>query len=215
MKPVGGLPDTRESLSSAIPSQEIAAANKEVQKESESAATRAKRGPYKKYSAVLRLEITKHASQHGAAATARYYSRKLEKKVSESAVKSIKKVYVEELRKRPRADDREAITALPTKKFDRRFLLSLDVDQKVQIYLKKVRDGGGAISARIAVAAARGILLKCNRSMLAEFGGPVQLSRTWATHWWTGTTEQNLGPLTGGPVQLSRIWAHSLEDQYN
>ena len=30
------------------------------------------------------------------------------------------------------------------------------------------------------MAAARGILLKCNRSMLAEFGGPVQLSRTWA-----------------------------------
>ena len=73
MKPVGGLPDTRESLSSAIPSQEIAAANKEVQKESESAATRAKRGPYKKYSAALRLEIAKHASQHGAAATVRYY----------------------------------------------------------------------------------------------------------------------------------------------
>ena len=37
MKPVGGLPDPRGSLSSAIPSQEIAAANKEVQKESESA----------------------------------------------------------------------------------------------------------------------------------------------------------------------------------
>ena len=67
MKPVGGLPDPRGSLSSAIPSQEIAAANKEVQKESESAASGAKRGPYKKYSAALRLEIAKHASQRGAA----------------------------------------------------------------------------------------------------------------------------------------------------
>ena len=138
MKPVGGLPDPRGSLSSAIPSQEIAAANKEVQKESESAASGAKCGPYKKYSTALRLEIAKHASQHGAATTARYYSRKLEKKVSESTVKSIKKAYVEELRKRPWADDGEAITALPTKKRGRKFLLGQDVDQKVQIYLKKL-----------------------------------------------------------------------------
>ena len=27
------------------------------------------------------------------------------------------------------------------------------------------------------MAAARGISLKCNRSMLAEFGGPIQLNR--------------------------------------
>ena len=54
------------------------------------------------------------------------------------------------------------------------------MDHKVQVYLKKVREGGGAVSARIAMAAARGILLKCNQSMLAEFGGPVQLNRHWA-----------------------------------
>ena len=36
----------------------------------------------------------------------------------------------------------------------------------------KVREGGatGVVSARIAVAAARGILLASNRNMLAEFG---------------------------------------------
>ena len=53
-------------------------------------------------------------------------------------MKSIKKAYVEELRKRPRADDGEAITALPTKKRGRRFLLGQDIDQEVQIYLKKL-----------------------------------------------------------------------------
>lgn len=30
------------------------------------------------------------------------------------------------------------------------------------------------------MVAARGILLKCNRSVLAEFGGPVELNRNWA-----------------------------------
>ena len=43
-----------------------------------------------------------------------------------------------------------------------------------------MRQGGGAISARIAMAAARGILCKCNRSLLAENGGPIELDRHWA-----------------------------------
>ena len=41
---------------------------------------------------------------------------------------------------------------------------------KVQIYLKKVREGG-VVSVRIAMAAARGIVLACDRSLLVEFGG--------------------------------------------
>ena len=47
---------------------------------------------------------------------------------------------------------------LPLQKRGRPVLLGPDVDTKVQMYLKKVRDGGGALSARIAMAAARGIL---------------------------------------------------------
>ena len=76
MKPVGGLPDPRGSLSS-IPSQAIAEANKEVQKATGSAPGGGKRGPYKKYSSALRVEIAKYACQHGAAATARHYNTRL------------------------------------------------------------------------------------------------------------------------------------------
>ena len=54
------------------------------------------------------------------------------------------------------------------------------MDLKVQMYLKKVREGGGVVTARITMAAARGILLTCDRSMLAEFGGHVHLNRHWA-----------------------------------
>lgn len=53
------------------------------------------------------------------------------------------------------------------------------MDRKVQLYLKKAR-GGGVVSARIAMAAARGIVLTCDRSMLVEFEGHVELSRPWA-----------------------------------
>ena len=60
-------------------------------------------------------------------------------------------------------------------------LLGDDLDKKVQMYLKKVREGGGVVSARIAMAAARGIVLTCDRSLLVEFGGHVELSILTAT----------------------------------
>ena len=48
------------------------------------------------------------------------------------------------------------------------------------MYLRRVRDGGRVVTARIAVAAARGILMSCDHSKLAEFGGHVTLNRFWA-----------------------------------
>ena len=94
----------------------------------------------------------------------------------------MKEAYGEELRKRRRCDDEsdQDISHLSAKKRDRKVLLGEDLDMKVQLYLRKVREGGGALSARIAMAAARGFLHKCNRSMLAENSGPIQLNRHWA-----------------------------------
>ncbi len=94
-------------------------------------------------------------------------------------MKSIKQVYLGELWKRARTNDGGEIAALPVKKRGRKVLLGEDLDRKVQIYLKTVREGGGAVSARITMAAARGIVLKCDRSVLAEFGGPIELNRHW------------------------------------
>ena len=54
------------------------------------------------------------------------------------------------------------------------------MDMKVQMYLKKVREGGGVVLTRIAMAAARGIVLTCDRSLLVKFGGHVELIKHWA-----------------------------------
>ena len=59
-------------------------------------------------------------------------------------------------------------------------MLGQDLDAKVQLYLKKVREGGGAVSARIVMEAARDIMLTCDRPKLVEFKGHVQLNRHWA-----------------------------------
>lgn len=69
---------------------------------------------------------------------------------------------------------------LPLKKRRRPYLLGEDLDRKLQLYVKKVREGGGVVTARILIAAARGIIVACERSRLVEFGGHIQLSRHWA-----------------------------------
>ena len=43
-----------------------------------------------------------------------------------------------------------------------------------------MREGGGVVSARIVMAAARGILLSYNKQLLAEYGGPMTLGVPWA-----------------------------------
>ena len=42
--------------------------------------------------------------------------------------------------------------------------------------MAKVREGGGVITARIVMAAARGIILSYDKFKLAEFGGHVELN---------------------------------------
>ena len=182
-KPANGLPDPRGSLSTAISSDVLTEMNREVEEELGRQKSK-KRGPYQKFSPSQRSLIGKYTSQHGPTAASRHFSRKLEKSVSRSTAKSIKKDYDEEIRKRRRLDANGTgiveITELPAKKIGRKVLLGEDLDMKVQLYLRKVREGGGAVSARIAMAAARGILQKCNRSMLAKNGGHVLLTRYWA-----------------------------------
>ena len=137
---------------------------------------------------------------HGAAATAKHFPKLWGCKISDSTVKSLKKAYLDDLRKRPRSDDggNSEITAPPPKKRGRKLLLREDLDVKVQICQRKVREGEGAVSARIALAAARGtilnvyifnsyyknyylgVLLKCNPSLLVQNGGPVELNKFWA-----------------------------------
>ena len=59
-------------------------------------------------------------------------------------------------------------------------LLGQVLDKKVQLYLTKVHNGGMVVSARIAKAAAKGILMSCNQSRLVKFGRDVVFSRQWA-----------------------------------
>ena len=147
LKPKDGLPDPSGILSLSIPATAIAQANKEVQRATSS--KKQKRGPFKKYSPCLRAEIGKYASHHGVAIALHHFPYKLSKGVSEMTVRSIRSAYREGVkRKRPvEVHEEEDVITLPPIKRGRPVLLGHELDSLVQMYLRKVKEGGGAVSA--------------------------------------------------------------------
>ena len=59
-------------------------------------------------------------------------------------------------------------------------LLGDEIDEKLQLYLRKVREAGGAVTSRIVIESPRGFLISCNKQMRAEFGGHIEFNRHWA-----------------------------------
>ena len=104
----------------------------------------------------VRADIGRYTCVYGTAAAARHFSKKLGHPVDASYVHSIKKAYKEKGAKRAERDG-EDVRVLPPKKRGRPLFLCKDLDGKLQQYMLKVRDGGGIVSARIMIAAARGI----------------------------------------------------------
>ncbi len=97
--------------------------------------------------------------------------------MSKSTVHSIKTAY---LREKKKIDEDPA--NLPTKKRGRPLLLGNTVDVQLQVYLKKIREHGGVVTASVVVAAAKGILKATNRSSLLEYGGYINPTKDWAYH---------------------------------
>lgn len=101
--------------------------------------------------------------------------------MSKSTVQSIKKAYLERLRnKRGENSSDDEIAELPPKKRGRPLLLGREMEEQLQLYLKKIRDQGGVVTASVVVAAARGIVMAVDQRQLTEFGGHIKLSREWA-----------------------------------
>ena len=118
--------------------------------------------------------------EHCVSATARTFSRKLKVQLSETTVRSIRDGYLKELKQQRQTDDLEQLRRFPERPRGRPLLLGDSLDQKLQLYIRRVREGGGVISSKIVLAAASGIILSYDRSKLAENGGNIHLNHHWA-----------------------------------
>ena len=72
------------------------------------------------------------------------------------------------------------VCELPLKKRGRPLLLGERLDSMVQKYISDTRKVGGSVSTAVVIAGAKGILMTQDRTRLAEFGGPVTLTKAWA-----------------------------------
>jgi hypothetical protein len=72
------------------------------------------------------------------------------------------------------------ITELHPKKRGRPLLVGAELDTKVQKYVTVLRDNGAVIKSQIVIAAAKGILIGNDKTLLAENGGSIGISKTWA-----------------------------------
>ena len=125
-----------------------------------------------------RLEIARYACHHGVTAAAVHFSRKRGHRICESTVHSIKKAYLNEIKKL-RACGNEGLDSLPYRKQGRPLLLGDKINNMVQAYIRRVREQGGSVSSQIVIGAARGILASLNKVKLKEFGGHIDLNRHW------------------------------------
>ena len=82
---------------------------------------------------------------HGVSPATKLFSRKLNIKLSETTVRLIRDGYLEELKQRRWAGDSEPLTSFPEKQCGRSLLLGDNLDEKLQLYVNKFREGCGVV----------------------------------------------------------------------
>ena len=176
------LLDPAGPLSSELSPSAIAEANTAVNRVQQAKAKEMKkRGPYIKFDEKTKIKIGKYSSENGVHAAARHFSMELGKNINPSTIRGFKRAYLQEMNRKRRADEDDlTVTSLPAKKRGRPLLLGEELDRKIQLYLRAIRESGGAVNTAIALGAARGIILKLNRTLLVENGGHVDLTKAWA-----------------------------------
>ena len=179
-KPVRKLPDPNGDLSTTIPPSAIREANKEVVMAVEATEGR-KRKPYKKISDSLRAQIGRYALENGNAAAVRRFTKEFDTSLSESTVRSLKKSYISARdAKKQKSDEDVTLESLPPKKRGRPLLLSESIDKQVQAYVKNSREQGCIVNTMLVIAAARGILKKCDPSLAKSNENGEMLTKSWA-----------------------------------
>ena len=165
--------------SSVVPASTVKAVNKEVNKELEKELEKgSKRGEYLKLSSEEKATIAKYAFENGIANAVRHFKGK---KLKATSVSDWKKIYERELKDKKKLGDREVVVlSLPEKTRGRPPLLGKKCDNMLKELIISMRSRGAPVGTSIVIGVGRGILLKHNKSLLSECGGPVFLNKEWA-----------------------------------
>jgi len=175
------LPDLRNA-ETPEKAENMVHANAEVEK---ILTKKRKRGEYNHYDSEQRAKMARYVVEHGVVRAAKHFSGKLSKNVNESTVRSLKKQYLKlskEIDSGSASDDVDSSGTI--KVMDRKLrgppTLLGKYEKEVVDYIQSLCLSGGVVNSPIVVATARGIVINKEKSLLSDFGGPIDLSKSWA-----------------------------------
>ena len=175
-------PSIPTSVSTGLSERVVEQANKSVSKALERKGEGAgRKRKARQHSDETRTKLGKYASANGVAAAQRHFKKEFGD-LPESTIRKYKGLYTKELATRAKRNDTNEITgtALVQRKRGRPLCLGVNLDSEVQRYVVALRQAGTPVTGHIVLAAAEGIITAKDRSLLAENGGHITLTRGWA-----------------------------------
>ena len=169
------LPNPEEEKTNSEAS-ETKVVNEEVQKTLGSCNRKRKSTNNCFYDRTMRAEIGQFAAENGNKRAVEKFSHEPKRPLSESTVRGFKKAYNSELKK---VKDPDKISELTHGARGRPVKLG-DLDQKLQVYIGKLRIAGTPVNRSIVIAAARGMVMYHSPPLLPKRGGNLDLGRKWA-----------------------------------
>ena len=176
----GQLPDPCGPVGQEIGKQLTAAANKEVA--SVLAGTSTRLEPYLKATTKQKAIVAKYAAEHGMTKVIRRFSGDFGKTLKESTIRGWKKAYLQELHKRKKSGSSMVVSELKEKKNGHPLMLGEDLDRKVRAYIQDTHRFDNAITTRVVMAGALGIVKEKDKNLLAENGGHIVINKSWARY---------------------------------
>ena len=186
-KPISSkLPDPNGALSKEMPSMAIREANKSVEEATQAQNSKKRsREKYGRFTSTQAAQVAKFAVEHGNQAAIRRYSEEFRLVIKDSTLSTWKSKYCDAIKECQKggkyAESGEiVVTSLPSKKRGRPLLIGNDLDKQVQSYVRATRDGKGAVTTTVVLAAGEAILNHGNKKLSHDNGGPIKLTRHWA-----------------------------------
>ena len=156
-----------------MPSETVKEVNEEVKQKK---LKDGKRGQYQKLSGEDKAAIAKYALENVIANTLRHFK---EKNLKATSVSDWRNTYEGVLKEKKKLGEAE-VKSLPGKTRGRPPLLGRKCDDILQQLIVSMRSRGSPVGSSVTIGVGRGIMMRHNKSLLQEFGGPIILGKEWA-----------------------------------
>ena len=178
-RPVGAK---KNDCNSSLPPKILHSALREVRKAEEKIEeTGSKRGNYAFYTGENKAKVAKFAAENGVTKAMRHFKETKEfPDLKEPTVRGWVNKFKDIMASLGPSSSMADVTTLEERKRGRPLLVGEDVESYVRQFLRELRNHGGAVNTTITLAAATGIILAKDASLLAQNRGELDLSKEWA-----------------------------------